>query len=178
MVKKGLISLASLVAVISTCGFLCGSGGPVHAMKAQVRGSDIDIALTAYNPAGPVELTWKTLADVQYKDIYVAELDSYYWKPTFGSSVKALEGKDVFISGYMIPVDYDENFYVISRYPYANCFFCGGGGPESVVDLRFAGKHRMYKTDERLTFRGKLKLNADNIYEMNYILLGAVEYTP
>jgi hypothetical protein len=36
----------------------------------------------------------------------------------------------------------------------------------------------MYKTDERLTFRGKLKLNADNIYEMNYILLGAVEFTP
>jgi len=75
-------------------------------------------------------------------------------------------------------VDYDANFYVVSRYPYANCFFCGGGGPESVVDLRFTVKHRAYKTDERLTFKGKLKLNGDDVYQMNYILEGAVEFKP
>ena len=90
--------------------------------------------------------------------------------------MKALAGKEVFITGYVIPVDYDAGFFVVSKYPYANCFFCGGGGPESVVDLQFAGKHRNYKTDERLTFKGKLVLNADDIYKMNYILQGAVEY--
>ena len=127
---------------------------------------------------GPVELTWKTLTDVEFKDIYVKELDAYYWKPTFGASIKALEGKEVYVTGYVIPVDYDANFYVVSRYPYANCFFCGGGGPESVVDLRFTVKHRAYKTDERLTFKGKLKLNGDDVYQMNYILEGAVEFKP
>jgi hypothetical protein len=106
------------------------------------------------------------------------DVDMYYWRPTFGAGVKALEGREVFITGYVIPVDLDENFYVISRYPYANCFFCGGGGPESVVDLRFASKNRVYKTDERLTFKGKLKLNADDIYQLNYILDTAVEYKP
>jgi len=126
---------------------------------------------------GPIEITWKTLSDVTYKDIYVQELDAYYWKPTFGASVKAVAGKEIFITGYLIPVDYDAGFYVVSKYPYANCFFCGGGGPESVVDLRFVGKHRNYKTDERLTFKGKLKLNADDVYQMNYILEGATEYT-
>ena len=55
-------------------------------------------------------------------------------------------------------------------------FFCGGAGPESVVDLRFKNKNRMYETDERLTFRGKLALNADDVYQMNYILEGAEEY--
>ncbi len=127
---------------------------------------------------GPLELTWKTLTDVQFKDIYVKELDAYYWKPTFGPSIKALEGKEVFITGYVIPVDFDANFYVVSRYPYANCFFCGGGGPESVVDLRFPAKHPNYKTDDRKTFKGKLKLNGDDVYQMNYILEGAVEYNP
>ena len=73
-------------------------------------------------------------------------------------------------------MDYDENFYVLSRYPFANCFFCGGAGPESVVDLRFKDENRMYETDERLTFRGKLALNADDVYQMNYILEGAEEY--
>ncbi|MFM7769146.1 MAG: DUF3299 domain-containing protein [Bacteroidota bacterium] len=128
--------------------------------------------------AGPIEINWKILADVTYKDMYVKELDAYYWKPTFGASVKALSGKEVFITGYVIPVDYDAGFFVVSKYPYANCFFCGGGGPESVVDLQFSGKHRNYKTDERLTFKGKLVLNADDIYKMNYILQGAVEYKP
>jgi hypothetical protein len=127
---------------------------------------------------GPIEINWKILADVTYKDMYVKELDAYYWKPTFGASVKALAGKEVFITGYVIPVDYDAGFFVVSKYPYANCFFCGGGGPESVVDLQFASKHRNYKTDERLTFKGKLVLNADDIYKMNYILQGAVEFTP
>ena len=37
---------------------------------------------------------------------------------------------------------------------------------------------REYATDERLTFAGKLKLNADDIYQMNYIIKGAREYTP
>lgn len=125
------------------------------------------------------ELTWRMLEDVEFKDVYVEELDAYYWKPTFGDIVNGLEGKEVHITGYMIPVDLDEDFYVLSRYPFANCFFCGGAGPESVIDLRFNGKSpRVYQTDERLTFAGKFRLNADDVYQMNYILDGAVEYTP
>lgn len=123
-----------------------------------------------------MELSWKALTDVEFKDVYVEELDAYYWKPTFGQSVLDIEGKEVFITGYIIPVDYDENFYVLSRYPFANCFFCGGAGPESVVDLRFKSENRIYKTDERLTFRGTLSLNADDVYQMNYILIEAEEY--
>lgn len=125
------------------------------------------------------ELTWRMLEDVEFKDVYVEELDAYYWKPTFGSGVQGLEGKDVYITGYMIPVDLDEDFYVLSRYPFANCFFCGGAGPESVIDLRFVGKSpRVYQTDERLTFAGKFRLNADDVYQMNYILDGAKEHQP
>ncbi len=123
------------------------------------------------------ELTWAELADVDFKDVYLEELDSYYWKPQFGPQVLAAEGQDVYITGYIIPVDLDENFYVLSRYPFANCFFCGGAGPESVIDLRFADSdHRTYQTDERLTFHGNVRLNADDVYQMNYILEGAEEH--
>lgn len=123
------------------------------------------------------ELTWAELADVDFKDVYLEELDSYYWKPVFGEQVLAAESEDVYVTGYVIPVDLDEDFYVLSRYPFANCFFCGGAGPESVVDLRFADSdHRTYQTDERLTFHGNLRLNADDVYQMNYILEGAEEH--
>ncbi len=123
----------------------------------------------------PVELTWKDLTDVEFNDVFIEELDTYYWKPTFGETIRAMEGKEVFITGYMLPVDIDEDYYVLSRYAFANCFFCGGAGPESIIDLRFKKSNRKYKTDERLTFKGVLKLNATDIYSMNYILLNAEE---
>ena len=68
---------------------------------------------------------------MDFKDVYLEELDSYYWKPVFGPQVLAAEGQDVYITGYVIPVDLDEDFYVLSRYPFANCFFCGGAGPKA-----------------------------------------------
>ena len=125
------------------------------------------------------ELTWQKLSDVEFRDVFLEELQAYYWKPTFGPEVLDAEGKDFYITGYVIPVDTDEDFYVLSRYPFANCFFCGGAGPETVVDLQFPNKApREYVTDERLTFAGTLQLNADDIYQMNYIIKDALEYTP
>jgi hypothetical protein len=184
MIKKLVFFISGIVVVVATYGFIQGGEGNAQPVKADLainwdsRRSLSVIPDYDFSPGKISELTWHTLTDVTFKEMYVQELDMYYWKPTFGASVKALEGKEVYITGYVIPVDYDENFYVVSRYPYSNCYFCGGGGPESVVDLRFAGKNRTYKTDERLTFKGKLRLNATDVYQMNYILDGAVEYQP
>lgn len=154
-----------------------------HAGEAKLASLDPE-PLTSVGEVSVVEgelaeLTWQVLSDVEFTDVYLEELDAYYWMPEFGPQVIGAEGKEFFIAGYMIPVDVDEDFYVLSRYPFANCFFCGGAGPESVIDLRFPDKsERTYQTDDRLTFRGKLRLNADDVYQMNYILEGAVEYTP
>jgi hypothetical protein len=182
MLKKILFVVLGIAIAAGTYGFMHVKSEPQPAVKALpmiewTPGQSLSV-VPHFTSDAIVELTWQTLTDVTFKEMYVQDIDSYYWKPTFGPSVKAMEGKEVFITGYVIPVDYDENFYVVSRYPYANCYFCGGGGPESVVDLRFSGKNRTYKTDERLTFRGKLKLNATDIYQMNYILEGAAEYKP
>ena len=150
----------------------------VHIAKASLPSNDITSSPFVGN-TNFSELTWKDLTDVEFKDVYIDELDAYYWKPIFGPTVKDLEGGSFFITGYVIPVDIDEDFYVLSRYPFANCFFCGGAGPETVIDLQFEGHSpREYATDERLTFAGELKLNADDVYQMNYILVGAHEYTP
>lgn len=154
-----------------------------HAGEAKLVSLDRQ-PVTAVPSVEPVsgdvaELTWQVLSDVEFTDIYLEELDAYYWMPEFGPQVIAAEGKEFHITGYMIPVDVDEDFYVLSRFPFANCFFCGGAGPESVIDLRFPTREkRTYQTDDRLTFRGTLRLNADDVYQMNYILEGAVEHTP
>lgn len=93
----------------------------------------------------------------------------FFLYPEFGSKIKALEGKEIQIRGYMIPVDPSANIFVLSANPMAACFFCGGSGPESIIQLKLKNP-RKFITDEVWTVKGTLKLNADNIEELNYIL--------
>ncbi|WP_461129625.1 DUF3299 domain-containing protein [Spirosoma aerophilum] len=123
--------------------------------------------------AEPVKLSWEVLRDVTFKKKWYAEESVYMLYPTFGQGIQKLNGKVVDLTGYVLPVDLESNIYVLSAFPYSACFFCGGAGPESVVSLKFKKSDKKFKTDERRTFRGTLKLNADNIYELNYILADA-----
>ncbi|MEM7109295.1 MAG: DUF3299 domain-containing protein, partial [Bacteroidota bacterium] len=63
-----------------------------------------------------------------------------------------------------------------SRYPYASCFFCGSGGPESIVELQLKPDHPKFKMDQRVTITGTLVLNYDDIYQCNYIMTDAEIY--
>lgn len=129
------------------------------------------VPLLALTPlTEPLAISWKRLADVQFTRRLNKELSMYFLYPTFGPSVNALQGKDVTIRGYMIPVDPNDDIYVISAKPMAACFFCGGSGPESIMELQFRKKKQRFRTDEVRTIRGKLALNANDIDHLNYIL--------
>ncbi|MGF7214273.1 hypothetical protein GGR92_000413 [Spirosoma lacussanchae] len=129
--------------------------------------------VSAAPTAEPVKLSWEALRDVTFKKKWYAEESVYMLYPTFGAGIQKLNGKAVELTGYVLPVDLETNTYVLSAFPFSACFFCGGAGPESVVSLKFKKAGKKFKTDERRTFRGTLKLNADNIYELNYILSDA-----
>ncbi|RFS14348.1 DUF3299 domain-containing protein [Emticicia sp. C21] len=117
----------------------------------------------------PQKITWKDLQDVRFRKKFNKQENMIFLYPLFGEKVKALEGKEVEIRGYMIPVNPNENIYVLSANPMAACFFCGGSGPESIIQLKLKNPKRLV-TDEIWTVRGTLRLNADNIDELNYIL--------
>lgn len=89
--------------------------------------------------------------------------------PIFGNSVKELNHKRLAISGYMIPLNVTERLYALSRNPYASCFFCGQGGLETVISLKFSKKPRRFKTDEYLTVQGTMELNETNVDDFIYI---------
>ena len=112
------------------------------------------------------------LRDVTFKKKWSAEESMFILYPTFGVKVAGLKDKEIVLTGYMIPVDVDANVYVLSANPYSSCFFCGGAGPESVVQVKFKKSTKRFNTDDRVTVKGKLKLNADDINELNYILEG------
>lgn len=117
-------------------------------------------------------ITWKTLADVKYRKELNEEYELYFMYPTFGPKVRSLDGKRISIKGYMIPVDEYGRRYVISAKPMAQCFFCGGAGPESLIELQLKKNGLRFKTDEIRTVTGILTLNARDVDHLNYILKG------
>ncbi|ELR69409.1 hypothetical protein C900_05099 [Fulvivirga imtechensis AK7] len=132
--------------------------------------------LTASMASAQTEITWKTLGDVKFTDKYSEEVEAYYYYPHFGPTVKDLDGQEVYIKGYMLPINPKENIYILSKYPYASCFFCGNGGPESIVELKLRPDHPKFRMDQIVTIKGRLKLNRDDIYQCNYILEDATVY--
>ncbi|MEM6801172.1 MAG: DUF3299 domain-containing protein [Bacteroidota bacterium] len=119
---------------------------------------------------------WEILADTQFEKKYFEEEEASFLAPSFGPLPKSYEGKSFTITGFMIPLDPVNDEFILSKYPFASCFFCGGAGPESVLELTFAeGVQRDFQLDDYLTFKGKLVLNDIDIFRMNFILEEAVK---
>jgi hypothetical protein len=99
-------------------------------------GFAIAISITRMNKleAQPL-LSWEKLSDVNFDLVWFEEYQSKFMVPRFGTTPSAYKNKKVKIKGYIIPVDATKNLYVISKVPMAMCFFCGGSGSETIVEL-------------------------------------------
>ena len=114
---------------------------------------------------------WEAFADTQFKWEYAEEFGMEVEVPIFDDKVKALEGKEITLTGHYLPLEIEGERIVISKMPYANCFFCGGGvGQESVAEVVFNSVQRPFRLDELLTIRGTLKLNVDDYDHLVFIL--------
>ena len=118
--------------------------------------------------------TWKTLSKITFKKEMDEIMGFKVDKPVFSKEVKALENKVIEIKGYIIPVEGYKNHkeFVFSAFPYNMCFFCGGAGPETVMEV--FSKEAIEYTAEAVTIKGKLELNADDI---NRLMYGMTEVT-
>jgi len=116
------------------------------------------------------ENLWKTLAKVEIERRFDETLNFEVDYPTFSEEVKKLNGQTIELQGWMIPLEelQGETYFVLSSLPFANCFFCGGAGPETVAEV--FSKEKIKYTDKRITVRGKLKINADDPMKLMYIL--------
>jgi hypothetical protein len=114
------------------------------------------------------ESTWKTLAKITYTKQYDELMGFKVDVPVFSEDIKAMEGKDVEVRGYIIPVEGYKSHkeFIFSAFPYSMCFFCGGAGPETVMDVY--AKNPVEYTAEQVVLRGKLELNATDINRLMY----------
>ncbi len=116
---------------------------------------------------------WKTLAKITYEKKYDELLGFKVDVPVFADEVKAMEGKMVTVSGYIIPVEGYKSHaeFVFSAYPYSMCFFCGGAGPETVMEV--TATEPIKYSSEKITIKGKLLLNKDNVNRLMYVMMDA-----
>ena len=87
-------------------------------------------------------------------------------------TIKSLNGQKVEVEGFYIPVSEtgEDNIVILSAFPFAQCFFCGKAGVESIVDILSPKKIPQMKLDSKIKFQGKLKLNRDNFDYLIYVL--------
>jgi hypothetical protein len=116
-------------------------------------------------------LDWRMLSKVEFDEVYNEDVQAYIPYPKFDPIIQALDGRKVIIQGYIIPVEEtgEQSILVLSANPFSSCFFCGGAGPESVMDVKLTDPLRL-ETDEVIQFKGKLRLNDSDLYYLNYIL--------
>lgn len=113
---------------------------------------------------------WKTLSKITYKKEYDEMLGFKIDVPVFSQDVLALEGTEVTITGYIIPVEGYKSHkeFIFSAYPYNMCFFCGGAGPETVMEV--VSLEPVPYTADPVTIKGVLRLNATDINRLMYSL--------
>ena len=118
------------------------------------------------------KITWKELTTIYRKEMLSNKSDdkkatSKFYKDIISNksetkktiSLKDVEGKEVTIRGYFLDLGADSLWYMLSRFPFENCFFCTGVGPETVVDLEdFLNEKSKFKTDDIVTVTGTLYL--------------------
>jgi len=116
---------------------------------------------------------WKTLAKITFKKEYDEMLGFKVDVPVFSDMVKKYEGKEIEIKGYIVPVEGYKGHkeFVFSAFPYNMCFFCGGAGPETVMEV-YAEDEVEY-TAEAIIIKGKLELNDSDINRLMYALKDA-----
>ena len=107
---------------------------------------------------------------MNFEEKYFETYGEYFLYPHFEDSLKAMEGKQVTITGFFLNIDPENDIYILSKSPMASCFFCGAGGPETIVELSLKSDKDSFFMDEFVTIRGVLRLNADDIYRCVYIL--------
>jgi hypothetical protein len=92
-----------------------------------------------------------------------------------------LAGKNIILPGYIVPFEngIKSSHFMLSSLPLNACFFCGVGGPETVVEV--FTKNAVTYTDKPVEVKGILKLNDKDPDKMYYVLeqaeiIGEIEF--
>ena len=120
--------------------------------------------LTSQLYAQRKENIWRTLALMKYEREDSQSSGGLKAKGHFISMIEALEGKEITLKGYIVPLSGKkaQSHFMFSAYPYENCFFCGKAGPESVVEVFTAERQKIPYSDKAVFIKGIFKFTSRN----------------
>ncbi len=132
--------------------------------------SSIIALAISFSLALPQANIWQTLSKITYKKQFDELLGYKIDVPVFSKEVVALEGKEITIRGYIIPTNgyVSPKEFVLSAYPFSQCFFCGGAGPETVMEITCT--EAIKYTPNPVTLKGVLQLNGGDANRLIYAL--------
>lgn len=99
---------------------------------------------------------WRTLGLMKFERQFDESDGVSQQKGRFVPIIKALEGKEITIKGYVIPLSGKkaQSHFMFSAYPFSDCFFCGKAGPESVIEVFTKDDKKIAFDDESITIKG------------------------
>jgi hypothetical protein len=125
-----------------------------------------------YQTSNPENLTWSQLGKIKFENRAHKDYPDGVMYPQVNAELKAKKGKKISISGFIIPID-NEN-YALSKNVFAQCFFCGQAGPETIMGIKFKDLKKRLKTDQYVTLEGNFRYNETDIEDWIYHIDNAV----
>lgn len=116
---------------------------------------------------------WRTLRTVTIDKQYDEMIGMEIIQPNFGPAIKALEGKEVIVKGYIIPSSgniISQEHFMFSAVPYNMCFFCGKSGPESAMEVFAKKEANITYTEDAVRLKGTLRLLNGGVNGLIYSL--------
>ena len=116
--------------------------------------------------------TWKKLSKITFKKQYDEMTGFKVDVPVFSEEVKAMDGTEITIKGYIIPVEGYKSHkeFVFSAYPYDMCFFCGKAGPETVMEVFAKDGAPVDYSEQSMTLKGTFRFRSSDVNDIMFKL--------
>lgn len=99
---------------------------------------------------------WRTIGMIKF-DMKMGEAnDLAVQKPRAEPMIKAMNGKEYVVKGYIIPLSgkKGQSHFMFSAYPFDSCFFCGKAGPETVMEVFTKDEKKIEYSDDPIYIKG------------------------
>jgi len=121
---------------------------------------------------------WRTLGMIKFEKQF-SENDGVAQsrKPRVEPMIQAMDGDEIIVKGYVIPLSgkMEQSHFMFSAYPYANCFFCGKAGAESVMEVFTKDDKKVAYSDEPIYMKGTFKYLGYKPNDLMFELKDAVQ---
>ena len=124
-------------------------------------------------------LTWKDFDKITFVEKWDTTYQATTHLPKFNKRLKALDGKQIVIEGYLLPIDISAGYYILKsneRPINFGCVYSPKGNSDELIDLNFKNTDSTYLNqfnNKKVTIKGILKLNDSDILQMNLIIESA-----